>query len=145
MSKAYKISEAKVKSYKLEEPALAYGASPLRLIKAAREGLSRVEFTAFAKRIGRSIASLETVIPASYSTLTKKTRYDLDTSERIIELSQIFHFGHTVFGDYNRLNLWLDEPSHGLGGLQPFSLLDTSFGIQMVRDQMGRLAHGIAI
>lgn len=124
----------------LQEPLTAYN---LDLIEACRKGVSRNDFLAFVKRIGESIQSLSEIMPSSYSSLTKKKIYDSETSERILELASLYAFGQEVFGDMRVFKDWLHRKSMALGGNTPFSLLDTSFGFQMVRDELGRIDYGI--
>jgi len=127
---------------KLQEPAGSYTTS---LIDASRAGIARSQFMAFAQRVKQSMRSLSKVMPASYSSLSKKDMYDQDTSERILEIAEIYAMGMEVFGDIDRFNSWLQHVSAPLGGHTPFSLLDTSFGIRMLKDEIGRIDHGIFV
>ena len=125
---------------KLEEPMSAYG---IHLINACRNGISKADFMEFVKKVGESIQSLAEIMPSSYSSLTKKNVYDRETSERILELAQLYAYGQEVFGSLHKFRHWLHKSSIALGGNTPFSLLDTSFGFHMVRDEIGRIDHGI--
>ncbi|MBX2844896.1 MAG: MbcA/ParS/Xre antitoxin family protein [Saprospiraceae bacterium] len=113
------------------------------VIAAAREGVTRKDFFAFAKFISQSVAALAEIIPASYSTLTKKKVYDKETSERIFELAEVYTIGKEVFGSIPTFNKWLARKSLPLGGVTPFSLLDTSYGISLVKEEIGRIDHGV--
>ncbi len=124
----------------LQEPFSAYS---LQMITASREGVSRLDFVDFASKIKHSVQSLSAIIPASYSSLTKKKVYNLETSERIFELAELYAYGRDVFGTIENFNSWLYTESLPLGGQTPFSLLDTSFGIGMVKQELGRIDHGI--
>ena len=98
---------------------------------------------AFVKEVKQSVSALAEVIPASYSSLTKKDRYDKATSERMVELAEVFAQGTEVFGDVIKFNSWLESPSQPLGGVTPFSLLDTSIGISLVKDELGKIDYGL--
>lgn len=124
----------------IHDPAAAYEGD---IISSIRQGITRKQFLAFVKEVKQSVSALAEVIPASYSSLTKKNRYDKATSERMVELAEIFAQGSEVFGDVVKFNSWLDSPSHTLGGVTPFSLLDTSMGISLVKDELGRIDHGL--
>ena len=124
----------------MQEPFSTYS---LQVITASREGVSRVDFVDFASKIRHSIQSLSSIIPASYSSLTKKKIYNLETSERIFELAELYAYGRDVFGSIENFNSWLHTDSIPLGGQTPFSLLDTSFGISMVKHELGRIDHGV--
>jgi len=77
------------------------------VIVAARNGVKRTDFIAFAKLISQSVAALAEIIPASYSTLTKKRVYDKETSERIFEIAELYSLGKEVFGSISTFNNWL--------------------------------------
>ncbi|NND09319.1 MAG: DUF2384 domain-containing protein [Saprospiraceae bacterium] len=113
------------------------------IISSIRKGITRRQFMAFVKEVKQSVSALAEVIPASYSSLTKKDRYDKATSERMVELAEVFAQGSEVFGDVTKFNSWLESTSQPLGGVTPFSLLDTSIGISLVKDELGNIDHGI--
>jgi putative toxin-antitoxin system antitoxin component (TIGR02293 family) len=70
-------------------------------------------------------------------------KFDPLQTDRIIHLNQLYIFGIDVFGDENLFNLWLSNKNLALGGRTPKELLTTSFGINMVNDEIGRIAHGV--
>ena len=43
-------------------------------------------------------------------------------SEKIIEMSEVTLFGLDVFGDMDKLKLWLGTPNYSLDNLKPFEL-----------------------
>lgn len=124
----------------VHDPTAAYEGD---IISSIRRGITRKQFMAFVKEVKQTVSALAEVIPASYSSLTKKDRYDKATSERMVELAEIFAQGIEVFGDVIKFNSWLESSSHPLGGVTPFSLLDTSIGISLVKDELGRIDHGL--
>lgn len=136
--KSFKITPNDVLA--MSEPIYSYG---FDLIVASREGVLRTDFVEFAKNIKHSMQSLSSIIPASYSSLTKKKVFDLETSERIFELAELYARGKDVFGSIDTFNDWLHTVSIPLGGESPFSLLDTSFGIEIVKNEIGRIDHGV--
>ncbi|MBZ0099544.1 MAG: DUF2384 domain-containing protein [Taibaiella sp.] len=66
-----------------------------------------------------------------------------ELSERTAEIANLYSKGEDVFGDKDRFNLWMAQPSVPLGNKKPKEYLDTSFGIQMLMDELGRIEHGI--
>ena len=124
----------------VSEPWSSYG---LELIRASRRGVHRSDFVHFIKLIKQSVQTLSQVIPASYSSLSKKDIYDQETSERIYEIAQIYAIGKEVFGDIDRFNDWLTTNSIAMGGVTPFSLLDTSFGVDLIRKEISRIDYGV--
>ena len=113
------------------------------LIKATRQGVKRADLVDFAKAIKHSLSQIAEIIPASYSTLSKKDIFDKEISERIFELAEVFSLGHNVFGNDEKFNRWIHKKNLALGGMIPFSLLDTSRGVQMVLNELQRIDYGI--
>ena len=64
-------------------------------------------------------------------------------SERIIQISLLYQYGIEVFGTPEKFDLWLGAINPALGGLSPKDLLDNSFGINLVRNELTRIEHGI--
>jgi putative toxin-antitoxin system antitoxin component (TIGR02293 family) len=124
----------------IEEPTVA---SREKIIQASRRGVAREDFNSFARSIHQSVANLSKIIPASYSTLTKKATFDKATSEHIFKLAELYAYGRDIFGDVNTFNHWLQRESKPLGSVTPYSLLDTGYGIGLVMEELGRIDHGI--
>jgi putative toxin-antitoxin system antitoxin component (TIGR02293 family) len=55
----------------------------------------------------------------------------------------LYEYGIEVFGDRDNFNIWLNSRSIALGGRSPKELLDTKFGIDLVKDELGRIEHGV--
>jgi putative toxin-antitoxin system antitoxin component (TIGR02293 family) len=67
-----------------------------------------------------------------------------DGAEHLLLLRQLSAWGAAIFGgDQGKFNRWLRRPLGGLAGESPLSLLDTDTGLQLVRQELGRLAHGV--
>lgn len=64
-------------------------------------------------------------------------------SERAAEIANMYGRGVAVIGNLNDFKVWMNQPLLPLGNKKPKELLDTSFGIQMIMDELGRLEHGI--
>jgi len=119
--------------------------SPLRLVHRSRQGVTRTALNTISKKIKRPVGVLAEILPSSYSTLTKKEVFDKATSGHILLIDQIFTYGIEVFGDLDRFNQWLDIPVGSFSGATPFSLLDTSFGIDLVKEELHKLDYGLPV
>jgi len=73
----------------------------------------------------------------------EKKTFDPIYSEKIMMIELLYKKGIDVFGDEEKFYAWMDYKSIPLGGVKPKELLDTSFGISMIRDELGRIEHGI--
>jgi putative toxin-antitoxin system antitoxin component (TIGR02293 family) len=74
---------------------------------------------------------------------TSESVLNPEQSERLIELARLFAHGVDVFGSSDRFRRWINGPVFSLGGQQPIDLLDTSIGISLVNDTLGRIEYGI--
>jgi putative toxin-antitoxin system antitoxin component (TIGR02293 family) len=66
-----------------------------------------------------------------------------EQSERMIELARLYSRGETVFGSITAFRQWMDTTLLPLGNKKPKAFLDTSLGINMLLDEIGRIEHGI--
>jgi putative toxin-antitoxin system antitoxin component (TIGR02293 family) len=64
-------------------------------------------------------------------------------SEKIIEMAEVTQLGLDVFGNMDKLKLWLETPSYALGNLKPMELLKDSYGKDMVIGELTRINYGI--
>jgi len=64
-------------------------------------------------------------------------------SETIIEIKQLMLYGQEVFGNTPNFHSWLMMENVALGGVVPKDLLDTSVGVSMIKDFLGRIEHGV--
>lgn len=118
---------------------------PLRLIHQSRAGIRRADLMRFGKQIGRTLLELSEILPSSYSTLTKKDLFDKATSEHILQLRAIYAQGVEVFGDITIFNDWLDQPIEAYDDATSFSILDTSFGIELVSEALYKIDLGLPV
>lgn len=66
-------------------------------------------------------------------------------SEKIIEMAEVTKVGLDIFGDMNKLKLWLHTPNYALGDLKPIELLKDSYGKELVIGELIRINHGILV
>ncbi|OGX85250.1 hypothetical protein BEN47_02400 [Hymenobacter lapidarius] len=63
-------------------------------------------------------------------------------SEQVLKLLTLARQGEEVFGSVPAFRRWLDKPAYGLDNQAPLLLLETSGGIDLVADEVDRIAHG---
>lgn len=66
-------------------------------------------------------------------------------SEKIIEMAEVTKTGLEVFGNMEKLRLWLNTPNYALGKLKPLELLKDSYGKELVISELIRIQHGILV
>lgn len=119
----------------------------LSLIRTAREGISFSTFSGFVDKSPFDLSDWAVFLHLSERTMQryKKEGRTFDTlqSEKIIEIALLYNKGTEVFGNADKFNLWLDSPNLALGRIAPKSIMDTSFGLSLLKDELGRIEYGI--
>ena len=54
-----------------------------------------------------------------------------------------FDKGAEVFGNTSNFLGWINSRNIPLGGVKPIDLLDNAFGINMVKDELIKIEHGV--
>src|SRR5699024_8167738 len=65
------------------------------------------------------------------------------SSERALMLAQLLQRGIEVRGSAENFQDWLRTPLPAFQQDPPLQYLDTSFGFQLVSDELGRIGHGV--
>lgn len=115
----------------------------LELIDRIRDGVKKDDWKQLIKNIGATEKEFEYILPTSISSMQKKSVYGRETSERIYELARLFGLGYEVFDSEDDFKEWLITPSRPLGNKKPFELLDSSFGFEMVENEIIRIKYNV--
>ncbi len=119
----------------------------VQLAGMARAGLSYNYFSTLSDRIHIQMAEWADYLHISERTIQRYKKegktFDPIYSEKIIQVELLYKRGVDVFGNDENFYSWMGTKSIALGGVRPKDLLDTSFGISMVYDELGRIEYGI--
>mgnify|MGYP003138142386 CR=1 FL=1 len=117
------------------------------LVRVIRHGIDYGVFEKMAKPMPFEQEEWATILNTTTRTLDRYKKehksFKSQQTERIIEIKQLYQKGVDVFGDKDNFDAWLETENLSLGRIRPVSLLDTSVGINMVKDELGRIEHGI--
>jgi putative toxin-antitoxin system antitoxin component (TIGR02293 family) len=117
------------------------------LIATVREGISFASFIALVKKSPFNVAEWSSFLHLSERTMQRYKKeeksFDPIYSEKILEITLLYRRGVEVFGDKERFNVWLNANNIALGNVKPKDLLDNTFGISLLKDELGRIEHGI--
>lgn len=72
---------------------------------------------------------------------TKKL--DKDKSDHLIQMVKVFSRTNSVFKDSDKAMSWLKSPCYALGDQIPVQLLDTTEGMELVMNTLGRIEYGV--
>ncbi|MCK4663245.1 MAG: DUF2384 domain-containing protein [Bacteroidales bacterium] len=73
----------------------------------------------------------------------EKKTFDSIHSEKILQIILLYKKGVEVFGDNKKFSIWLETNNLVLGNIKPKHLLDNTFGINIVNDELIRIEHGV--
>jgi putative toxin-antitoxin system antitoxin component (TIGR02293 family) len=117
---------------------------PLSRLDTFRNGLDKNSFESFKALSGLDYETLADVLGVSAKTLQRKEVFDTGQSEKLYQLAELYAVGITYFGreDFRR---WMERPLFTLGNRIPLDLIDVSEGISLLKTEIMRLRHGIAV
>jgi putative toxin-antitoxin system antitoxin component (TIGR02293 family) len=132
----------------LQEPVTAYAATKSRfdLVALSRKGIKKQALLNLGNTLDLNLKQLAALLPVTERTLQRREAGSLlntAVSEQVILLAELTEKGSEVFGDIAPFNEWLREKNTALGNRCPLHLLDTTIGIQLVTDELGKLVHGV--
>ncbi|GAB3814894.1 type II RES/Xre toxin-antitoxin system antitoxin [Pontibacter rugosus] len=117
------------------------------LISTVREGIKYALFQSIADVIPFNLTDWSNFLHLSERTFQRykkeKRTFDPLHSEKILEITLVYNKGIEVFGDKANFDAWLNSKNVALGGVKPKELLDSTFGIGLLRDELIRIEHGV--
>ncbi len=121
-------------------------ATESELIPIIRKGLNWKNLSHLMNTTGLSLQQISSLLHISERTLHRYKNdsiFNPEISERMLELARVYARGQEVFGNMDRFNQWIHFPAWFLNGCTPLSYLDTSIGVKLVEDEIGRIEHGV--
>lgn len=118
-----------------------------KLINATREGVDFEVLNEFSVTYPLNSTDWSRILNMSERTIQRYRRenkkFDSIHTERLLMIILLFKKGTEVFGSTENFLAWINSKSIALGGVKPINLLDNSFGINMVKDELIKIEHGI--
>lgn len=135
----------------VNEPQVSYGYTDdntvLSIMSMVRNGVKYNQFNKVAQRIPFSISEWSSFLHISERTMQRyqaeNKTFEPVQSEKIAQLTMLSNYGTSVFGSAENFFAWLNSKSVALGGATPKSFLDNSFGIEYIKNELGRIEHGV--
>lgn len=120
----------------------------MHLIEQVRNGISSdIFYKVILGTFSFSITEWSTYLHLSERTMqryrTEKKTFEPIQSEKILEITMLYNYGLNVFGNKENFNTWIETKNIALGGVKPKDLLDTSYGIGLLKDELTRIEHGV--
>jgi putative toxin-antitoxin system antitoxin component (TIGR02293 family) len=115
-------------------------------IRCIRAGVPKKALDNLVEVTGIDNSEMAGIVRTSERTLRRYSanqKLNAEQSERVIELAKVYSRGEEVFGSLDAFREWMNGAVFALGNKKPKELLDTSMGIEMIMDELGRIEHGI--
>ena len=120
--------------------------SDIDLIAITRKGLPKSVAYSMCEVLNISMDKLSDLLHVSHRTLQRKdddALLSVYSTEQLFEIAEVVSKGIEVFDTLDNFRAWLHSTPYIFNGQKPLDFLDTRFGIQYVKNTLGRIAHGI--
>jgi putative toxin-antitoxin system antitoxin component (TIGR02293 family) len=146
-----KIGKTMKNTSQVSEAMITYGSTDdnraFTIMQAIREGFGFSFFNDISQKMPFSFQEWGTFLHLSPRTMQRYKKeqktFDPIYSERIAEITMLYNYGKEVFGDEDKFQTWLNTSNIALGGEVPRDLLDSTLGIGVLKDELGRIEHGV--
>ncbi len=141
-------SSSAPKDWKIDLDGKTYvWSSKMERVGIIREGISFDTIEIISKRLNRPVKYVLSLFGMPQTTYNKKksehSLLDSRNSELVVLITELVDFGLEVFNnEEKKFQRWLKKPNLSLGGIAPESLLDTSTGIDIVKNALNRIEFG---
>lgn len=134
--------------FSLKDPYISvYELDTPKLIQAIRNGIGYDVFGKIACHFPFSLQDWSSILHLTERSLQRYKKenktFDALQSEKILQVLLLYRKGIQIFGNEERFHAWLDLPNLAIGGIKPKSLMDSAFGIDLLKDELTRIEHGI--
>jgi putative toxin-antitoxin system antitoxin component (TIGR02293 family) len=132
----------------LKEPyAAVYQQDMPSIIRAIRQGINYEAFRHLATFSPFSMEEWSRILHLTERSLQRYKKenktFDSLQSEKILQILTLYKKGIEVFGTKELFDTWLNTVIPALGHIKPKDILDSSFGIDMIKDELTRIEHGV--
>ncbi len=117
---------------------------PLSRVETFRKGLKKKSFETLKEITGLDNETLASALAISAKTIQRTEVFDVVQSEKMYALAELYALGVSYFGQ-NGFRRWMERPLFSLGNIKPLHLIDVSEGIGLLKTEIMRVQHGIAV
>lgn len=116
------------------------------LLMSSKSGLSAKAALDFLSLSGFSREEFQDTFKTNVKTIqnyaSNSSKLDAALSEKLLKSFSLFEKGIEIFGSAKVFHQWLNTPAYGLGNQIPFDLMDTFTGINLIEEELIRIAYG---
>lgn len=104
-------------------------------------------YQVFVNRVGLSQKEQLVIFHLAPATLSRRLKGNVDftklESDLFYRVAEVYRNAAEVFGSEDVSKRWMDEVSGVLGNKRPKDLLGSSAGVDLVKDELLRIAYGV--
>ncbi len=119
----------------------------LELVELSRKGITYAAFKKLVEKTPFNLEEWSTFLNLSERTIQRyqkeKKTFNLTQTEKVVEIVLLLDKGVEVFGKPENFFAWINSPNTALGGIKPVELLDSRFGVELIKDELLRIEHGV--
>lgn len=123
----------------LDEPMVSYATSSFYQLSSRKISKNYIKQVLVLSKL--AVTDLISILPISIDTYKRKREFNPTVTEKILEIEEVYQKGLEAFGD--SFHQWMNTENIVFGGATPKTLLNNSFGIRLLLDEIGRLEYGV--
>lgn len=139
-AKPYKVPKAT--TLVAEEPLVEY-----QVVEQSTIGISINQLNKVSSKYSLSINDWADIMGISTKSIQRYQQQgnmlSATQTEFVLKIEQLYKIGYEVFGSTESFKQWLHKPAYSLGSKIPADILNTISGINLVINQVMRIAHGV--
>lgn len=117
------------------------------LVNITRKGIRIKAIENLANHLHINTGKLSAYLPVSQRTLKRyEKKNDILSkiiTDRLLQIAEVLATAIDVFEDEDNASTWMTRKNKALGDMIPLELMDTSAGINLVLDILGRIEYGV--
>lgn len=115
------------------------------LIRIVRTGIQTKYISVIQDFTSLSDKELSSILPISQRQLVRYSPTHVlnkEITSHLLQLIEMFQKGFKLFGE-EKFKLWVRTPNKVLDSNKPIEIMDTSIGIELIEDIIGRIEYGV--
>lgn len=128
------------------EKNISFFTSPFEIINISKKGLPKKAVDILTKKINlsdRQMARILNINERTFHRYKDDTILDLISTEKLLQLGQLYFKGEQVFESLENFKVWMLKPHIIFFERSPIELLDTNTGFKLVEEELGKIEFGI--
>lgn len=115
------------------------------LIDIVRKGIPTKDLQNVQVYTSLTDKEISQILPISQRQLVRYTPdhpLNKEITAHLIQIVEMFQKGYNLFGK-EKFQIWIRTQNKVLKNYKPIEIMDTSIGIEMIEDVIGRIEHGV--